>query len=172
MREITILGDKVSPQDVDNAIKEVTYQRMGKKLLVCHILLVNGHEVLGYSGVVNPENYDENIGKPIAFNNAKNEVWKHLGSILQNRMAADCYVKSRTPDLVIQCRAMRNDSRDRETYAMFRQTGFQVGDIIVDVAAGTEVKLLVKVPEGEDKVFKVRGHVQPDAYYKLIYREE
>lgn len=75
----------VTPRDVENSIVKEEYVKLGKKILVCHLTLINGFEVIGKSGVVDPENFDMEIGKPIARSNAENEVWFHLGSILQNQ---------------------------------------------------------------------------------------
>jgi len=95
MKEIKINGDTVSPEAVTDAIKEVTYTKLGKKITVCHITLVNGYELIGMSGVVNPDNYNAEIGNPIAYKKAEDKVWEHLGTILQNQNAAYAEWKDR-----------------------------------------------------------------------------
>lgn len=60
------------------------YHRMGKKTTICLLTLENGFEVVGYSGCVDPANYDEIIGKKIAKDNAVNKIWELEGYKLQS----------------------------------------------------------------------------------------
>lgn len=85
--KLEIKGNKVTQEEVKNAIEFVTYHKIGYKFTVCHIQLKNGYEVIGSSACVDKNNYDFKIGSDIAFNNAKDEVWKHMGSILQDRLS-------------------------------------------------------------------------------------
>lgn len=87
MEAIVIEGDKVTPNDVENAIEAVSYTKLGKKIMVCHVTLTNGHEIIGMAGVVNPDLFDTEIGERISYENATGEVWKHLGGLLQNQIA-------------------------------------------------------------------------------------
>lgn len=87
--KIKIEGNKVTPQEVEDAILGVTYTKIGEKITVAHVTLVDGFEVIGKSGVVDPKNYDSEIGNKIALDNAKNEIWKHMGSILQDRIVLE-----------------------------------------------------------------------------------
>lgn len=87
MNKIKISGDRVTPQEVEEAIAEVKHVKIGKKITVCHLTLKDGHEVIGMSGVVNPENFDAEIGNRVAYDKALDSVWKHMGSILQDRLA-------------------------------------------------------------------------------------
>jgi hypothetical protein len=84
--KIELLGNGVTPSDVKNCIVEEKYIKIGKKILVCHLTLDNGFECIGNAGVVDPENFDFETGKPIAYKNALDDVWFHLSSILQNQV--------------------------------------------------------------------------------------
>lgn len=53
---------------------------------ICNIYLENGFTVRGESACVNPENYDEEIGKRISFENAKKKIWALEGYLLQERI--------------------------------------------------------------------------------------
>lgn len=86
-RQIELFGDKVSPADVANAIVKEQYIKLGTKKCACHLTLRDGWEVVGIAGVVNPDLYDEKIGQEIALEKAKDKVWLHLGSLLQNKLA-------------------------------------------------------------------------------------
>lgn len=85
MRKISIKGNKVTPQEVENAIKEELYIKMGQKIAICHLTLVDGHEVIGNAGIVDPKLFNFEVGNKIARNNAIDKVWQHMGSILQER---------------------------------------------------------------------------------------
>lgn len=86
MKQIEIKGDKVDPQEVEDAIAETTYVKLGKKIVVCHITLEDGFEVIGKAGVVNPDLFNQEMGEKVALQNAMNRVWEHMGSILQDRL--------------------------------------------------------------------------------------
>lgn len=86
-KPIVLRNTFVSPNDVTHSIMATTFAKMGNKITICHLTLNNGHEVIGYSGVVDPLKYDKKIGEDIAYEKAKDEVWKHLGALLQNQLA-------------------------------------------------------------------------------------
>lgn len=87
MRQIKLKGKSVTLQDVENSIVVESYIKQGKKITVCHLTLTDGFEVVGISGVVNPDNYNSEIGNKIARDKALDRVWQHLGSILQHILA-------------------------------------------------------------------------------------
>jgi len=85
-KKIQIKGNTVTPQEVQDAILKVETVKLGQKITVCHLTLVDGHEVIGMSGVVDPERYDAEIGGTISKKRAEEKVWSHMGSILQDRL--------------------------------------------------------------------------------------
>ena len=87
MSKIIIKDNKVTPQDVEDSIVKEEYTKLGTKMTACVLTLVNGYEVVGLAGVVDPKTYDIKIGGPIARGNALDKVWDHLSSILQNTLA-------------------------------------------------------------------------------------
>lgn len=54
-------------------------------LTICVIVLRNGFTVIGKSACVSPENYDAEIGRGIAFRNARDEIWQLEGYLLAER---------------------------------------------------------------------------------------
>lgn len=88
MAKIKIKGNKVTQQEVENCIKLELYMKMGEKISICHFTLVDGHEVIGHSGVVDPRLFNSEIGNKIARSRAIDEVWRHLGSVLQDRKSS------------------------------------------------------------------------------------
>lgn len=83
---IVIEGKTVTPAEVEAAILKEETVKLGQKITVCHLTLVDGHEVIGMSGVVDPDKYDAEIGGRIARTRALDNVWSHMGSILQDRL--------------------------------------------------------------------------------------
>lgn len=57
-------------------------------LTFCVLILRNGFTVTGESACASPENFDAEIGKRIARENAVNKVWPLLGFRLRDKLAA------------------------------------------------------------------------------------
>lgn len=109
---------RVTPKDLDDAIvsehyftaaqgaygfgsnkewfagQEGPYGEPGRKsdvldlLTFCVLVLKNGFTVVGKSACVSPENFDADIGRQIAYDNARNEMWPLLGYALRDKLAA------------------------------------------------------------------------------------
>jgi len=58
-------------------------------LTFCVLVLKNGTTVTGESNCVSAENFDAEIGKKIAFDNARNEIWSREGYLLKERLYQD-----------------------------------------------------------------------------------
>ena len=54
----------------------------------CVLRLKNGFTVTGESACASPENFNAEIGRKIARENAVNKVWSHLGFRLRDKLAA------------------------------------------------------------------------------------
>lgn len=57
-------------------------------LTFCVIVLRNGFTVTGESACASPENFDAEIGRKIARQNAVNKIWPLLGFRLRDRLAS------------------------------------------------------------------------------------
>lgn len=82
---------RVTPEMVEAAIKgKPTFTKLpsGKKI-VCELTLQNGFTVIGVSSVVDLRNHVEKVGREIALRNAKEEIWKHLGFMMQTELHQD-----------------------------------------------------------------------------------
>lgn len=55
-------------------------------LTFCVLTLENGFTVTGESACVSPENFDAEIGKKIAFQNAREKIWLLEGYLLKERL--------------------------------------------------------------------------------------
>ena len=56
-------------------------------LTFCVLVLKNGFTVTGESACASPENFDAEIGRKIARQNAVNKVWPLMGYALKDRLA-------------------------------------------------------------------------------------
>jgi hypothetical protein len=56
-------------------------------LTFCVLVLKNGFTVTGESACASPENFDAEIGRKIARENAKNKIWALEGYVLRNELA-------------------------------------------------------------------------------------
>lgn len=76
-------GPRVTPQTLTDAIKHAEYFR-SDTLTVCVLTLWNGFKVIGESACADPANFDEQLGKEIAFEKAKNQIWALEGYRLKS----------------------------------------------------------------------------------------
>ena len=56
-------------------------------LTFCVLVLRNGFTVTGESACASPENFDAEIGKKIAYENAKQKIWPLMGYELRSKLA-------------------------------------------------------------------------------------
>ncbi|GAB5434784.1 MAG: hypothetical protein EpisKO_41540 [Epibacterium sp.] len=78
---------RVFPHEIDALISEDRYhQPEGTTLTICILVLKNGFTVTGESAAASAENFDVEIGKKIAFTNARNKIWALAGYHLKQRL--------------------------------------------------------------------------------------
>lgn len=78
---------RLTPSDIDAKILGADYKRFnGSTLTVCCLYLENGFTVTGESACASLENFDEEIGKKIAYQNAREKVWQLEGYLLRQRL--------------------------------------------------------------------------------------
>ena len=58
-------------------------------LTVCCLTLMNGFTVTGESACASPENFNEEIGQKIAFEQARNKIWMLEGYLLKENLFND-----------------------------------------------------------------------------------
>ena len=96
---------RVTPQDIERAITSEHYFTAGQAveqqtapheqiptslylLTFCVLTLRNGFTVTGESACASPENFDAQIGRAIARENAVQKIWPLLGYELKTNLAA------------------------------------------------------------------------------------
>lgn len=76
-------GVSVGPQMVDDFIIDYEVFTKKDKITIVIATLKNGFTVVESSACVDPDNYNEEIGAEICKERIKNQVWNHLGFLLQ-----------------------------------------------------------------------------------------
>ena len=67
---------RVTPEHIDSCIKSADYYVFpNTTTTVCLLTLTNGYTVLGESACASPENFDLEIGRSIAYTNAREKIW-------------------------------------------------------------------------------------------------
>lgn len=79
---------RLTPSNIDSVIIEQQYHVFpGTTLTACCLTLKNGYSVMGESAAASPENFDAEIGRKIAFENARNKIWALEGYLLKDHMS-------------------------------------------------------------------------------------
>ena len=79
---------RLTPDDIDAAIMSAAYHVFpGTTVTVCCLTLRNGFSVVGKSAAASPQNFDEEIGREVAFNDARDGIWQLEGYLLRQRLS-------------------------------------------------------------------------------------
>ena len=89
IQEKGLNAPRLTPSDIDAAIVGETFTTLPSgKVMVCELTLRNGFTVRGEAATVSKANFNEEIGKKISRENARNKVWELEGYLLQEKLAA------------------------------------------------------------------------------------
>lgn len=77
---------RLTPDLIEEAIKEVKFHKLTEVLTVCVLTLKNGFTVTGESACASSENYDKEIGEKIAKENAVEKIWVLEGYLLKQKL--------------------------------------------------------------------------------------
>lgn len=82
-----LTAPRLTPQLIDAAIlAEQFHVFPGTTLTVCALTLQNGYQVTGESAAASSENFDADLGRKIARDNARNKIWGLEGYLLRQRL--------------------------------------------------------------------------------------
>lgn len=83
---------RIRPQDIDAQIAQPAYFHIvpGTAMTLCVLTLQNGFMVTGESAAASIENFDEEIGRKIAYDNARAKIWAFEGYTLRNYLSGRC----------------------------------------------------------------------------------
>lgn len=80
---------RLTPELIDAKIVDEAYHVFEKtSLTVCCLTLENGFTVVGESACASPENFNAELGRKIARDNARSKVWALEGYLLRQKLAA------------------------------------------------------------------------------------
>ena len=83
-----LTAPRITPDELDaKIVDEKYYVFEGTTVTVCALVLQNGFVVVGESAAASPENFDEEIGRKIARDNARNKIWALEGYLLRERLS-------------------------------------------------------------------------------------
>ena len=83
-----LTAPRLTPQDIEIAVAGEEYAVFSGRLTVCVLTLQNGFLVTGESSCVSAENFDAEIGRKIARDNAVQKVWLLVGYELRSRISS------------------------------------------------------------------------------------
>lgn len=83
-----LTAPRVTPEHLNSVIaNEQYYVFPGTTFTSCLLTLSNGFNVHGESACASPENFDYDLGKSIAKENAKNKIWVLEGYLLKDQIS-------------------------------------------------------------------------------------
>ena len=78
---------RLTPAHIDSVIKEIKYYVVpDTTTTICSLVLSNGFVVNGESAAVSKENFDEEIGRKVAYENARDKIWMLEGYLLKQKL--------------------------------------------------------------------------------------
>ena len=87
IQEKGLTAPRLTPTQIDSAIAAEDYHVFpATSLTVCCLTLKNGFTVTGESACASPENFDAELGRKIARENARNKIWALEGYLLKERL--------------------------------------------------------------------------------------
>jgi hypothetical protein len=88
IQEKNLNAPRLTPAAIDATIVSEAYHVFpGTTLTVCCLTLHNGFTVTGESASASPENFDAEIGRTIARQNAREKIWALEGYLLKTKLA-------------------------------------------------------------------------------------
>lgn len=82
-----LTAPRVTPEHIDNCIVGEDFHVFANTTVtVCCLTLRNGFTVIGESACASPANFDPDLGRKIARDNARNKIWALEGYALRERL--------------------------------------------------------------------------------------
>jgi hypothetical protein len=82
----TKTAPKVTGDQLREKIASTTYKLDGT-LTICVLTMSNGFKVVGVSAAASPENFDPEVGRTLAYDNAFRQLWPLEGYLLREKLA-------------------------------------------------------------------------------------
>lgn len=92
IQEKGLTAPRLTPAHIDAKVKDKAFHVFtGSCLTVCCLTLQNGFTVTGESACASPENFNQEIGEKIAFENARDKIWMLEGYLLKQGLTDQAY---------------------------------------------------------------------------------
>lgn len=83
-----LTAPRVTPERLEQVIVSEQYHVFpNTTFTACLLTLKNGYTVLGESACASPENFNAELGRKIARDNAKNKIWALEGYLLRQKLS-------------------------------------------------------------------------------------
>lgn len=83
----TKTAPRVTEQSIKDKIVDVEYITSKNLLTICTITVRNGFMVNGVSAPASPTNFDAEVGKRYAYDNAFKQLWQLEGYLLRDQLS-------------------------------------------------------------------------------------
>ena len=82
-----LTAPRLTPKSIDDTIVYAEYYRVANTTCtMCSLVLKNGYVVIGKSAAASMENFDEELGKKIAYDDAREQIWALEGYALKQKL--------------------------------------------------------------------------------------
>jgi hypothetical protein len=102
-------GDGIEHALRDVPTSMVTYPVALSLLTICVLELANGYTVLGKSACASPENFDAELGKRIAREDAVKQIWPLEGYLLRQQLHEDALLEAEKPVVISPAEQLSRD---------------------------------------------------------------
>lgn len=86
IQEKGLNAPRLTPESIDSVITKKEFHKLTSVLTICVLTLENGFTVTGESACASPNNYNQEIGEKIAFQNAREKIWMLEGYLLKQKL--------------------------------------------------------------------------------------
>jgi len=87
IQEKGLTAPRITPSDIEAIIIGSTYTKLPSgRTLICEITLKNGYTVRGESSCVSIDNFNQELGEKISFEDAKDKIWQLEGYLLKQKL--------------------------------------------------------------------------------------
>ena len=82
-----LTAPRLTPEQINDTIVSEYYHIMpNTTMIICVLTLRNGFQVVGEAAAVSMENFDEEIGRKVAGENAREKIWPLEGYLLKQKL--------------------------------------------------------------------------------------
>ena len=82
-----LTAPRLTPADIDAKILYAEYFRVtNTACTICSLILQNGYVIVGKSAAASMQNFDEELGRKIAYEDARNQIWALEGYLLKEKL--------------------------------------------------------------------------------------